>query len=336
MLNIQRNIPLAPLTTFYIGGPAKYFVEVCTRDELKEALKYAESQSIRYFILGGGSNVLINDNGFDGLVIKINLRNIIQRDNQVEVESGAALSQVLSFYAEHDLSGMEWAAGIPGTFGGAVRGNVGAYGRSMEDVVERVNIIKIPNPKSSAQGGPASGGQFPIKSQIQISNKTEIATLSNKECGFSYRGSVFKKRGEFIIISAILKLGKGNKEDIQKKMREILAQRNSKQPKVFGCAGCFFVNPVIRNKELVEEFEQEHGVKSKEGRIPAGWLIEKVGLKGKKIGEAVISEEHGNYIINTGKATAEDVIILSSLAKQQVRDKLGVQLMEEVQYVGFD
>lgn len=276
--------------------------------------------------------MLISDDGFDGLVIKTNLEKITKDGDRVEVESGAMLSQVLSFCAEYDLSGMEWAAGIPGTVGGAVRGNVGAYGKSMADVAQEVKVCEIAD-SNIVQENQKS---IPSTRDKNKNDNAKIKNFSNQECGFSYRGSVFKKNSDFIILSAILKLEKGNKEDIQKKMSEIIAQRNSKQPKVFGCAGCFFVNPVIQNKELITEFEREQGVKIRENRIPAGWLVERVGLKGKKVGGAAISEEHANYIANTGKATAEDVIILSSLAKQQVRDKLGVQLAEEVCYVGFD
>lgn len=309
MLNIKKNIPLAQFTTFRIGGPAKFFVEINTENELKEALNYANDQELRYFILGGGSNILVSDNGFDGLVIKINFNNITQKGEEIKIESGAALGQVVAFCAEHGLSGMEWAAGIPGTVGGAVRGNVGAYGKRMADAMLSVNVFEFTK---------------------------EVKSLSNQECGFSYRSSVFKKSSEFIIISSVLKLEKKDKEEIEKNMGEILTKRNSNQPKILRCAGCFFINPVVKNKNLVAEFEREKNVVVKDNKIPAGWLVEKVGLKGKKIGGAMISNEHANFIINTGEAKANDVIILESLVKQQVRDKLGVQLMEEVQYVGFD
>lgn len=319
MINIQENIPLAQYTTFRIGGPAKYFVEINTEEELLEALKYAKENNLEFFVLGGGSNLLVSDKGFDGLAIKMKLNNFKIDINNGEIEAGAGvpLAKVVRDSAEDSLSGMEWAAGIPGTVGGAVRGNAGAFNGDISGAVSSVRILDI---------------------SAVLSGDTEESGIKNYElsdCQFGYRDSIFKHNKNLIILSAVLKLQKGIKEESQKKIQEIIQKRISVQPQGMASAGSFFVNPVVKNEELIEDFEKESGKKSKEGKVPAPWIIERADLKGKKMGGAMVSEVHANYIVNTGNATAEDVIMLASYVKQQVRDKFGVELKEEVQYLGF-
>jgi UDP-N-acetylmuramate dehydrogenase len=309
MLDIQKDVLLAKYTTFRIGGPAKYFVEVKTLEELKEALVYAKKNNLEFFILGGGSNLLVSDAGFPGLVIKNKLCCTKIEGETMEVDAGVFLAKVVRDSMENNLTGLEWASGIPGTFGGAVRGNAGAYGGEAKDVLESVKVLDT--------------------------EKMEIKVCQKDECDFRYRHSMFKNSPKLIILSAILRLKKGNREESQKKAQEIIAARIAKLPQGAPSAGSFFINPVVHNEKLIKEFEEEKGVKSKEGKLPAGWLIEKVDLKGKKVGGAVVNDIQANYILNTGNATAEDVIILSSLVKQKVRVKFGVQLKEEVQFVGF-
>ncbi|NCU42145.1 MAG: UDP-N-acetylenolpyruvoylglucosamine reductase, partial [Candidatus Moranbacteria bacterium] len=159
--------------------------------------------------------------------------------------------------------------------------------------------------------------------------------FSNQECHFSYRSSVFKEEG-WIVIEVTFTLRLGEKEFLAKTMEEIVAQRNAKHNQSALCAGSFFINPLVEKEELRKDFEKESNSPCREKKVPAGWLIDKMGLRGKKIGGAMVSEMHPNYIINTGDATAEDVIMLMSYIKQQVRDGLGVQLTQEVQLVGFE
>lgn len=309
MLDIQKDVPLAKYTTFRIGGPAKYFVEVKTLEEMKDALEYAKKNNLEFFVLGGGSNLLVSDAGFPGLVIKNKMCCTAVDGEKMEVDSGVFLAKVVRDSMENNLSGLEWASGIPGTFGGAVRGNAGAYGGETKDILESVKVLDT--------------------------EKMEVRTCQKEECDFRYRHSMFKSSPQLVIISAVMKLQKGNKEECQKKAQEIIAQRMKKLPQGAPSAGSFFINPVVQNEKLIKEFEEEKGVKSREGKLPAGWLIEKVDLKGKKIGGAMVNDMQANYILNTGAATAEDVVMLSSFVKQQVRDKLGVQLKEEVQFIGF-
>lgn len=325
MIDIQNNIPLAPHTTFCVGGPARFFAEANSEKELIEALKYAEENNLEFFILGGGSNLLVSDKGFGGLVIKIKIMNcdlrITGRGGIVKCGSGLPLARVVNESADNGLSGMEWAAGIPGTMGGAVRGNAGAFGKCIADTVESVKVLDISNI---------------IQNSIPPSRDNEKLKIFNKkDCQFGYRTSIFKENQNLIILSAGIKLQAGNKKEIQNKISEILEKRKAKQPQGTKSAGSFFVNPVVADEKLREEFERDSGVKFIDKKIPAGWLIDQAGLRGKKIGGAMVSEEHANFIINTGEATAEDVIILASLIKQQVRNKFKVQLQEEVRYLGF-
>jgi len=309
MLNIQKNISLSQYTTFKIGGPAKFFIEVRDIEELKKALKYAKSNRLNFFILGGGSNVLVNDKGFDGLVIRVKFNKVEIDINIIQAEAGATLAEILKKSTDSGLTGLEWAAGIPGTLGGAIRGNAGAFNGEMEAIIDEIVCLNTED--------------------------SEEIILKKEDCVFSYRNSLLKKNANFIIISAKLKLENGNVAKIQEKIQQNIMLRIKKQPKAVSSAGSFFVNPTVDNLKLIEDFEKESGLKSKENRIPAGWLIEKVGLKGKKVGDAMISDVQANFFVNTGQATAADLVMLISLAKQQVRDKFGVELQEEVQYLGF-
>ena len=309
MLDIQKEVLLAKYTTFRIGGPAKYFVEVRNQEELEDALRFGKDNKLDFFVLGGGSNVLVSDKGYAGLVIKNKMCCVAIDGEKLEIDSGVFLAKVVRDAIDHNLSGMEWTTGIPGTFGGAVRGNAGAYGGEIKDAIESVKVLDT--------------------------EKMEMITFQKEECDFRYRHSMFKLNPKLVIVSAILKLQKGNKDEIQKKSQEIITGRIKKLPQGAPSAGSFFINPVVKNEQLRKEFEAEKGVKSKESKLPAGWLIEKVDLKGKKVGGAVVNEMQANYILNAGNATAEDVVILSSLIKQKVRVQLGVQLKEEVQFVGF-
>jgi len=152
---------------------------------------------------------------------------------------------------------------------------------------------------------------------------------------FVYRSSIFKKNPNLIVISASLDLTVSNKEACQAKVKEIVLSRTSKGLQGAKSAGSYFMNPKIADEKLLQEFEREKGVPARNGVVPAGWIIEMAGLRGKTIGGAQVSEAHTNYLINTGEATAENVIMLVSFIKQQVRDQFGVQLVEEVNYLGF-
>jgi len=319
MINIQENIILAPYTTFRIGGSARYFVEVENGEDLAEAIAFANEKNISFFILGGGSNVLVSDNGFNGLVIRINSQLFLPHNFSIGCGAGLSLAKVVRESMEREFSGLEWAIGIPGTIGGAIRGNAGAFGGEIAKAIKAVNFIDTEDLYEEL------GGKKAVK----------IQTFAKELCEFGYRTSIFKQNKNLIILSASFVFDKGSKLEVEKITQGIIEKRRSNYPQGVGSAGSFFINPVVSNLELIKKFEEDSGAKSRESKIPAGWLINEVDLRGKKMGGAMISEEHANFIVNTGSAKAEDVVMLASFVKQQVRDKLGVELREEVQYVGF-
>jgi UDP-N-acetylmuramate dehydrogenase len=331
-MNIQENIPLAQYTTFKIGGAAKFFVEAKDEKEILEALEFAREKNLPVFVLGGGSNVLVADKGFEGLVLKISNFKFQISNSQIICDGGCSLGKMVRESIKAGLVGLEWAAGIPGTVGGAVRGNAGAFGGTMGEVVESVKVLEIPT---------SQGSTFPLSAVASNSSRLNLFDIPRgqifpaQDCQFAYRDTIFKQNPNLIILSVKLKLKKGDKVESEKKIKEILAARKEKQPMEFPSPGSFFKNPVVKDKELIRQFETDTGQKIRDNKIPAPWLIEEVGMKGKKIGGAMISEKHANFILNTGRATADNVLTLAAMAKTRVRDRFDIQLDEEVQFVGF-
>ena len=308
---VLENEPLKNHTTFQIGCPAKYFVELSETDDLINILKTAKDNKISYIFIGGGSNLLVSDDGFDGLVIKIKPYNIKINGTGVEVDAGYPLAGLIMECLDNQLTGLEFAAGVPGTVGGAIKGNAGTYGEAMDKVIKEVTYLD---------------------------ENLEVKTLNKKDCSFSYRHSIFKENEKWLIISAILTLEKDGKEASKKLIDERIQKRMDSQPYGQPSAGCAFKN-IIYTDEIAKKMESlgwELSDKFKKyKKIPAAFVIEQLGLKGKTIGKAQISAKHANYIVNLGGATADDVVQLISYIKQQVRDKVGVQLQEEVRYFGF-
>ncbi len=308
MLDIKENIPLKKYTTFDIGGPARYFVEVESLEEIKEALAFAKEKNIKHFILAGGSNVLFSDDGFDGLVIKMNINSMALHGGELMCGAGTSLMDLLMFAAENSLTGGESLTGIPGSVGGAVRGNAGAFGTEMKDITKEVHVLNA--------------------------QTMETAVFDNDRCAFSYRDSFFKKNPEYIIISITFQLKEGNKKEIELAMYDVIAKRTAKQVQNIKSAGSFFINPVV-DENVQKMFERDTGQKPRNGRVPAGWLLDECGLFKKRIGDIQAGVQHANYFVNVGDGTAEQVMQLSAVAKTRVRDEFGVNLKEEVVFAGF-
>ncbi|KKW16921.1 MAG: UDP-N-acetylenolpyruvoylglucosamine reductase [Candidatus Magasanikbacteria bacterium GW2011_GWA2_50_22] len=309
MVTIKRNVPLAPLTTFRIGGKADYFVDATGAFELAEAIECAGEHKLPTYIFSGGSNVLFSDKGFAGMVIRMTDGGLQVSGEKILCGAGMPLFDVVRAARDAGLSGIERLAGVPGSFGGAIRGNAGAFGTEIGSVI------------SSIKGYVRDTGM--------------VREYSQKECGFAYRTSLFKKSPDLIILSAEIKLTLGDKEELGRVIEDTVRKREAKHPQAAFCAGSFFMNPVVKDEKLRREFEKDTGMAPKDDKLPAGWLIDHVGLRGKKIGGVLVSDRHPNYLVNTGNATAEDVITLASLIKTRVRDELSVRLQEEVQFVGF-
>jgi len=296
---IRENVSLKKSSTFKIGGKARYFFAATKKEDLIKSIKLANDFKLPFFVLGNGSNLLISDKGFKGLMIKIKNQKSKIKHNLIYTEAGTLLSQLVALALKNNLTGLEWAVGIPGTLGGAIYGNAGAFGRSMPDIIKEVEVYDIKN------------------------KRIEIFKIKN--CKFSYRESIFKKNKNLIIISAILNLKKGNEKKIRQKIREHLIHRVKTQPLNFPSIGSIFKNPA----------PERSSVRGRSINFSAGELIEKCGLKGRKIGDVKISEKHANFIINLGKGKAGDVVKLINLIKKKVKEKFGVNLEEEIIYLGF-
>jgi len=368
---IQKNISLAKQTTFHIGGRARYFFEAKSKKDLIKAVSAAKKFKLPFFILGNGSNTLVADEGYRGLVIKIKNLKLKIKNSTIKTDAGVSLSRLINISVEKGLTGLEWAIGIPGTVGGAIYGNAGAFGYSMADVVKSVEVLEIPDfqffhsdpvgilrdprgtifplgsrwdPTGSQRDNFSTRiplgsygipeGQFSNKFQIPNS-KFQIKILKNRDCQFGYRDSIFKCNKNLIILSAELQLKKGKKNKIKEKMKEYLNYRKETQPLNFPSAGSVFKNQKskIKNQKLLIEYPELKAFNRK-SEISAGWLIEKCGLKGKRIGQAKISEKHANFIVNLGNAKAADVKKLINLAKRKVKNKFKIKLKEEIQYLG--
>lgn len=301
-MEIKEGVPLAPLTTFKIGGAAKYFVDVAAEDEIREALGWAHEKGLKFIVLAGGSNVLVPDEGYDGLVIHIVDGRFSFAHKELDADGGCNLLSLIQAAGVKGLGGWEKLAGIPGTIGGAVRGNAGAFGSEIKDFVHTVKAINI--------------------------NSGETRMFTNAECGFSYRNSFFKQNPKWLVSRVFVDLHKIAPEESKKLAEETIAEREKRHLQNVQAAGSYFMNPKAP-PEIVSLFEQEKGVKSREGRVPAGWLIEKAAMKGAKVGGAIASLQHPNYIVNTGNATAEDVKQLAEEVKEAVKSQCGVELHEE-------
>lgn len=311
---IKLNEPLSAHTNFKIGGPAKFYFEAETSEELTRAVQVANELTLSFILLGGGANVLVSDNGFSGLVIVAKNNQWSIEGETVRAEAGVNLAFLVQQTIEAGLTGLEPLVAIPGSVGGAVYGNAGlpqVEGGCIGDWVEEVQALSV----------------------------DKIINLSREQCQFFYRQSIFKQTKD-VILEAKLKLNRGDKVESQKLIKKYIEARKN-QPYDKPSSGCVFANVEVKDDTQKDELRRKITGEEKlegfliKGQIPAGWLIELSDCKGKKIGGAQISEKHANYIINVGDATAENVIMLISYVKQQVRDKFGVELHEEVQYLGF-
>lgn len=312
MLNFQDNYPLANITTLQIGGPAKKFVVVQAEEELIEAIKYAKNQSKSYLVIGGGSNLLISDEGIDSLVIKNEITGISSREeskpaSQVSVKSGTPLQEFVDYTIRQGFSGLQKLTGIPGTIGGAVYGNAGAYGQSISDHLTSVTALDP--------------------------NNLTIQQFNNSNCRFNYRDSIFKKN-HAIILEVTFQLEPGNPETLKKEAEEISSKRLIKYPSGIKCPGSFFKNIVAETlpKEILEKIPPEKIVY---GKLPTGALLESVGAKGQSADGIKIADYHANLFINQGSGTAKAFYDLAKSYALKVKQKYGITLEPEVQLINL-
>lgn len=277
--------PLAPLTTFRIGGPVDIYIEPASIDEIAALVTYLRGGETPYVVLGNGSNVLISDEGVRGVALSIerHFSTLAFEDGIVTAGGGVRLSKFVDFCVRRSLAGSEMLAGIPGTLGGAVIMNAGAYGGEISDFMLDVTVLRDGMPR----------------------------IIEKKDAGFRYRGSDLR---EDIVLGARFRFPEGDEATLKARRKELLLRRNAVQPVNHPNAGSIFKNP------------------------PGGFaakLIEESGLKGFGIGGARVSELHANFIINTGDATAADVIDVIRHVRRVVRDRHGVRLELEIRLLGF-
>lgn len=285
--NVKENEPMKNHTTFKVGGECDIYASVKDISEIKEIIRIAKEENIPFYIKGNGSNLLVTDNGIRGIVIEIGdlMSKITVNGDTVTAEAGAKLSRVSSTVSAEELTGFENFSGIPGNVGGAVYMNAGAYERSISDIIVSATVLTLDG---------------------------KVKTYSKEEMELSYRSSIFMKNKE-IIISAVFKLEKGEKTQIEEKIRDFTKRRTEKQPLNYPSAGSTFKRP--------------------QGYF-AGKLISDCGLKGYKTGGAMISDKHAGFIVNTGNATAKDILDLIKYTKNTVYQKFGVMLEPEVEIIG--
>lgn len=306
---LKNNILLKNFSNYKIGGPAPFFLEVRKVSDLSSGL--SEYKKIpgtsRIFILGKGTNVLFSDEGFSGLVILNKMEGIEKDGDLIKVASGTEISELLDFCIENSLTGLEWAGGLPGTVGGAVRGNAGAFKGETKDSVVRVKSIKL-------------------------SNYSEVERW-RKDLGFSYRDSVYKGRegrDEFITY-VWFGLSGGFKDEIKKNIQEKIDYRWEKHPMEYPNIGSMFKN--IPLEKVPENLKEEFAPFIKDDPfpiVPAAKLLALAGLKGRRLGGAQVSEKHPNFIINLSNASSADVLGLMEIEKKEIFDKYGIELEPEV------
>lgn len=302
---VKSNEPLAKHTTFKIGGPAKYFIIVDNTDKVVELLTWLDGEGQPYTIVGGGSNMLASDDGFDGIVIHIADKNLHVSGTYITAAAGVLTASLSQASIKASLTGFEWGVGVPGTIGGAIRGNAGATGGEMKDVVHTV----------------------------QVYGNGDVSTYTNSDCQFGYRHSIFKQSGH-VILSATIALQEGKDSEGIKRAMEYITYRNKTQPKGFASTGCIFKNVEVSTIHLSDDIARQIPDQFiQEKKISAGWLVEQVGMKGKSVGKAKVSEQHGNFIVNMGQASSSDVQALIEMVKSAVFQKYGIVLEEEIHHL---
>lgn len=307
-MEFRENVPLADFASYRIGGPARIYCEPQSAEEIREAIAEARRRGLRLFVLGAGTNLLIDDHGFDGMVLRPNLRVLDIEGMRVRVGAGLLVAEMLDRLVAQGLAGMEWAGGLPGTVGGAVRGNAGAFGGEVKDIAVQVESLDA--------------------------ETLEPHTRANAECGFGYRNSIFKQRQQEIILTATLALRPGAPEQIARVVEEKKDYRRRRHPLEYPNVGSVFKNVDLQQApEPVRERCASVIKVDPFPVIPTAFLLSEANLKGLREGGAMISPKHPNFIVNVDHACSADVRKLITRAKQTVWEQFGVQLEEEIQYV---
>jgi UDP-N-acetylmuramate dehydrogenase len=327
MVRFQSNVLLAGRVAYKIGGRARYFFTAKNVADLAAALQRAHAEKLDVFVLGEGTNLLVHDRGFRGLVVRPHITGLKASGNRVYAGAGVPMRELVAFAARKGLSGLEWAGGLPGTVGGAVRGNAGAFGGEIKDSITKASSLNI--------------------------RTLRTVERTRRACRFGYRSSIFKeKQGEEIVLGAVFQLKKGNPVAIRRATEEKITYRKSRHPLEHPNVGSIFKNipfaqfradakvAITRvSADTIRVHRRGNPRMSalllvKRDPVPvvlASRLISECGLKGARVGGAEVSTKHANFIVNKGGATAADVKKLIKRVKAAVKKKFGIVLEPEVQ-----
>jgi len=303
---LRKNIPIATLSNYKLGGKADYVAEPKTKDEAITVLNWIEEQKLPFMIWGGGTNILPSDEEYKGVILHPKFEELSVSKNIITVGAGVLVADLLKFTIKKKLSGLEWAGGLPGTVGGAVRGNAGCFGGEIKD-----NLVSV--------------------TSINIKTK-KVETRSKKNCQFDYRQSYFKKReNKDLIVSARFKMKPGKEADIKRSIKEKVDYRNDRHPLDYPSIGSMFKNVPWKMVPSKYQTQLQEVVKQDPFPVvPTAYLLSECKLKGKTFGGAQISEKHPNFIINKNHATAHDVKSLLFMMKRAVQKSFGIKIEEEV------
>ena len=305
-LAISQGTLLSRYTRFGIGGPAEVYVETSDEQSFMQAFALARSDGADYTVIGDGTNLIVSDSGFPGIVLRFTARHIHNQATTARAHAGAELQTVVDQCIDLGLKGIETMTGIPGSLGAAVYGNAGAYGHSIEERIQHVRFFD----------GAA----------VRVFNKAE--------CEFHYRESIFKRHKDWIIFSAVLEMDPAPADELRKTAAEIFQIRLAKYPPTMKCAGSIFKNLILA--ELPIEVRRQIPERViREGKAPSAYFLEQVGAKGMRSGDIQVADYHANLIYNAGQGTARQLCEIIGELKSRVRQQFGLELEEEVQYVGF-
>jgi UDP-N-acetylmuramate dehydrogenase len=308
-VKIQERVSLAEHSNYRIGGPARFFCEAANEEDIRNGALFAHEQGLPLFVLGGGTNLLIDDEGFVGVVLKPTVMELSANQETVAVGAGVLVADLLRFTIARSLSGLEWAGGLPGTVGGAIRGNAGAFRGEIKDRIVNVESFDV--------------------------ETLETITRDNAACRFGYRSSIFKEKdGREIILRARIALEKGDAQKIAAGVQDKVNYRLERHPMEYPNIGSTFKNVAW---ELVPKIWREAVAKIVKVDpfpvVPTAYLISEAGLRGQQHRSAMVSPKHPNFIVNLGGAKAEDVKFLIAAVKDSVFEKYGIRLEEEIQRV---
>jgi len=304
-LQVSQCVPLSRYTRFGIGGPADIYAETREVEAFIAALEIARSSGLEFVVIGGGTNLIVSDSGFRGVVLRFVADRLMAAGSRVVSDAGVVLQDLIDFCIERGLKGLETLSGIPGWVGAAVYGNAGAYGHSISERVHSVRFL----------------------------DSGKVRVFDNEKCRFRYRESAFKDHKEWIILSMELILDPSEAAVLRKTADDILKIRNEKFPPTMKCAGSIFKNFLLVNLPPAVA-SQVPPATIREGKVPAAYFLEQIGAKGMIRGDIHVADYHANLIYNAGSGSARDLRDLIGELKTRVRDRFGIEVEEEVQYVG--